>query len=414
MSETNFFDELETRSPEEREGVLFASLPRQIRNAQQHAPAYAKLLQDVEPDEVHNRKALAQLPVTRKSALIVLQKENPPFGGFAALGAGKLGRVFSSPGPIFELEARRDDYWRLARALFAAGFRRGDLIHNTFAYHFTPAGFILDSGAHALGCAVFPAGVGQTDMQIEAIVALRPQGYVGTPSFLKVLLEKARDAGADLSCLTKALVSGEALPPSLRQEIHTLGVDVLQCYATADIGLIGYESYVKEGLILDEQIIVEIVTPGTGTPVPDGQVGEVVVTTLNPDYPLIRFATGDLSAIMEGTSACGRTNLRIKGWMGRADQSAKVKGMFVHPSQIADVLRRHTEIISARLVIQSENNYDQMTLLCEVADVAQAGLGEQIAGSVRDVCKLRCEVNLVEAGNLENDGKVIDDRRTFE
>ena len=414
MGETVFFDKLETRSPEEREGALFASLPDQIRNAQQNAPAYTKLLEGVDPDQIHNRKALAELPVTRKTALVALQKENPPFGGFAALGAETLSRVFSSPGPIFEPEARRDDYWRFARALFAAGFRQGDLIHNTFAYHFTPAGFMMDSGAHALGCAVFPAGVGQTDMQIEAMVSLRPQGYVGTPSFLKILLEKARDTGANLACLTKALVSGEALPPSLRKELATLGIDVLQCYGTADLGLIAYESYVKEGLILDERVIVEIVTPGTGTPVPDGQVGEVVVTPLNPDYPLIRFATGDLSAIMEGTSACGRTNLRIKGWMGRADQSAKVKGMFVHPAQVADVVRKHAEIVSARLVIESENNYDQMTLHCEVADVASSGLIAQVAGSVRDVCKLRCEVKLVEVGELENDGKVIDDRRTFE
>ena len=414
MGEAKFFDELETRSPEVREGSLFANLPAQIRAAQQNAPAYTKLLEGIEPDDVHSRKALAELPITRKSALIVQQKENPPFGGFAALGTENLARVFSSPGPIFEPEARRGDFWRFGRALFAAGFHSGDLIHNAFAYHFTPAGFMVDSGAHALGCAVFPAGVGQTDMQIEAMAVLRPQGYVGTPSFLKVLLEKARDTGVDLCGLTKALVSGEALPPSLRQELSALGVEALQCYGTADLGLIAYESYVKEGLILDEGVIVEIVTPGTGSPVPDGQVGEVVVTPLNPDYPLIRFATGDLSAIMEGASACGRTNLRIKGWMGRADQSAKVKGMFVHPSQVADVVRRNAEIVSARLVIESENNYDQMTLHCEVEDVESSDLSEQIAGSVRDVCKLRCEVQLMETGKLENDGKIIDDRRTFE
>ena len=414
MGQTTFFDELETRSAEEREGALFASLPGQIRNAQQHAPAYTDLLREIDPHTVHNRKTLAELPVTRKSALIELQKEHPPFGGFAAVKAGELGRVFSSPGPIFEPETRRDDYWRVARALFAAGFRKGDLIHNTFAYHFTPAGFILESGAHALGCAVFPAGVGQTDMQIAAMVSLRPHGYVGTPSFLKVLLEKAKQSDADLSSVRKALVSGEALPPSLREEINILGVDVLQCYATADLGLIGYESWAKEGLILDERIIVEIVTPGTGSPVPDGQVGEVVVTTLNPDYPLIRFATGDLSAIMDGTSPCGRTNLRIKGWMGRADQSTKVKGMFVHPSQVADVVRRHTEIVSARLVIESVNNYDQMTMMCEVHDVAMSGLSEKVAASVRDVCKLGCEVSLVESGSMKNDGKVIEDRRSYE
>ena len=383
MSATSFFDELETRSPEEREGALFSSLPGQIRNAQQHAPAYTVLLRDVDPEQIHDRKALAELPVTRKSALIELQREHPPFGGFAAVSPNELSRVFSSPGPIFEPETRRNDYWRLARALFAAGFRKGDLIHNTFAYHFTPAGFILDSGAHALGCAVFPAGVGQTDLQIAAMVSLQPQGYVGTPSFLKVLLEKGKEVDADLSSLRKALVSGEALPPSLREEINALGVDVLQCYATADLGLIGYESPAKEGFILDEKVIVEIVTPGTGMPVADGQVGEVLVTTLNPDYPLIRFATGDLSAIMAGTSPCGRTNLRIKGWMGRADQSTKVKGLFVHPSQIAEVARRHPEIGALRLVIDSENNYDQMTLHCEVANMTTSGLGAQIAHSVR-------------------------------
>ena len=318
---SEFYDELETRSAEEREGGLFANLPRQIRNAQQNAGAYARLLEGVDADQIHNRKALASLPVTRKAELIDLQKEHPPFGGFAALTSARLARVFSSPGPIFEPETARADYWRMARALFAAGFREGDLIHNTFAYHFTPAGFMLDSGAHALGCAVFPAGVGQTEMQVEAIATLRPQGYVGTPSFLKVILEKAKQSGADLSSMTKALVGGEGLPPSLRTEIGNHGVDVLQCYGTADLGLIAYESSAKEGLILDEGVIVEIVIPGTGEPVADGQVGEVVVTTLNPDYPLIRFATGDLSAIMEGPSPCGRTNLRMKGWMGRADQS---------------------------------------------------------------------------------------------
>ena len=411
---SEFYDELETRSAEEREGGLFANLPRQIRNAQQNAGAYARLLEGVDADQIHNRKALASLPVTRKAELIDLQKEHPPFGGFAALTSARLARVFSSPGPIFEPETARADYWRMARALFAAGFREGDLIHNTFAYHFTPAGFMLDSGAHALGCAVFPAGVGQTEMQVEAIATLRPQGYVGTPSFLKVILEKAKQSGADLSSMTKALVGGEGLPPSLRTEIGNHGVDVLQCYGTADLGLIAYESSAKEGLILDEGVIVEIVIPGTGEPVADGQVGEVVVTTLNPDYPLIRFATGDLSAIMEGPSPCGRTNLRMKGWMGRADQSAKVKGMFVHPSQVAELIKRHPEIVAARLVIQSEDNYDQMTLHCEVADTSMVGLNEKIAASVRDVCKLRGEVSLLAVGTLANDGKVIDDQRKFE
>ena len=414
MDETDFFDDLETRSPEEREAALFADLPGQLRHAQQHAPAYTEMLRDIVAEDIDHREALVTLPITRKSSLFELQRAKPSFGGFAALDVGEFARVFSSPGPIFEPQSRRDDFWRLARAMYAAGFRRGDLVHNTFAYHFTPAGFMVDSCAHALGCAVFPAGVGQTDLQVSAMVSLRPQAYAGTPSFLRVLLEKGKEVGADLSSLTKAWVSGGALPPSLRQDINSFGIDVLQTYATADLGLIAYESSAKEGLILDEEIIVEIVTPGTGTPVLDGQVGEVVVTTLNPDYPLIRFATADLSAIMDGVSPCGRTNFRIKGWMGRADQSTKVKGLFVHPSQVANVVERHREIAAARLLIESENNYDQMTLVCEVADVSMGGLSEQIAVSMREVCKLRCEVRLIALGSLDNDGKVIDDRRSYQ
>ncbi len=301
----------------------------------------------------------------------------------------------------------------MARALFAAGIRAGELIHNTFAYHFTPAGFMLESGAHALGCPVFPAGVGQTELQVQAISQLRPKAYVGTPSFLNIHLDKATELEADVSTLSKGLVSGEALPPSLRQQLSERGVAVLQCYATADLGLIAYESEAREGLIADEGVIVEIVRPGTGDPVEAGEVGEVVVTTLTPEYPLIRFGTGDLSALLAGPSPCGRTNMRIKGWMGRADQTTKVKGMFVHPSQVADVVRRHAEVVKARLVVESADNQDVMTLHCEVAN-AEASLAEAITLSIREICKLRGEVKLVDPGSLANDGKVIEDARSYE
>jgi phenylacetate-CoA ligase len=377
------YDALETRSPEAREAALLAALPAQLRHARERAPAFARVLEAVDPDAVSSREALAALPVTRKSELIERQRDTPPFGGFAAVGLAGIARVFASPGPIFEPEGRRPDYWRTARALFAAGFRRGELVHNTFAYHFTPAGSMLESGAHALGCAVFPAGTGQTELQVEAIERLRPHGYVGTPSFLDIILDRALEAGADVSSITKALVSGEALPPSLRQRLGGRGVAVLQCYATADVGLIAYESPAMDGMILDEGILVEIVRPGTGDPVAEGEVGEVLVTTLNADYPLIRFATGDLTAALPGASPCGRTNARIRGWMGRADQTTKVRGMFVHPSQVAAVVRRHPAIGRARLVVDSVDGRDAMTLSCEVA-APDEGLVDAIAASVRD------------------------------
>ena len=344
------YDDLETRSPQTRERALLKALPAQIENAKQKTPAYAALFDAVSASSIDSRAALAGLPVTRKSALLERQAEAPPFGGFAATATGNLAHVFASPGPVYEPEARRDDYWRMARALFAAGFRSGELVHNTFSYHLTPAGFMLESGAQALGCPVFPAGTGRTELQVQTISQLKPPCYVGTPSFLNIILDKAAELAADVSSIEKALVSGEALPPSLRQALTDKGVSVLQCYATADLGLIAYESDAMEGMIIDEGVIVEIVRPGTGDPVDSGQVGEVVVTTLNPDYPLIRFATGDLSAVMEGASPCGRTNLRIKGWMGRADQTTKVRGMFVHPSQVASVLKRHPEALKGRLV----------------------------------------------------------------
>ncbi len=411
MSE--YYDSLETRDPEQREQALFDALPQQIAHARENAPAYTELLDGVDPGEIKDRSALATLPVIRKSELLERQKAAPPFGGMAGVPLEDMGRVFASPGPIYEPEGKGADYWRMARALFAAGIRAGELIHNTFAYHFTPAGFMLESGAHALGCPVFPAGVGQTELQVQAISQLKPKAYVGTPSFLNIILDKATELEADVSTLSKGLVGGEALPPSLRLQLSERGVAVLQCYATADLGLIAYESDARQGLIADEGVIVEIVRPGTGDPVEAGEVGEVVVTTLTPEYPLIRFGTGDLSALLPGPSPCGRTNMRIKGWMGRADQTTKVKGMFVHPSQVADVVRRHAEVVKARLVVESADNQDVMTLHCEVAN-AEAPLADAITASIREICKLRGEVKLVEPGSLANDGKVIEDARSYE
>lgn len=408
------YDDLETRSPQARESALLAALPAHIEQAIRKAPAYGALLEKVRAEKIDSRAALAELPVTRKTELLERQAEAPPFGGFAATATGELGHIFASPGPIYEPEARREDYWRMARALFAAGLRAGELVHNTFSYHFTPAGFMLESGAHALGCPVFAAGVGQTELQVQAISQLSPSFYVGTPSFLNIVLDKAEELAADVSSIKKSLVSGEALPPSLRQRLAGRGVAVRQCYATADLGLIAYESEAMEGMIVDEGVIVEIVRPGTGDPVDAGEVGEVVVTTLNPDYPLIRFATGDLSAVMEGQSPCGRTNLRIMGWMGRADQTTKVRGMFVHPSQVAAVLGRHPEVSNGRLVVASVDNQDRMTLHCEIAEEASEELRTAISNSIRDLCKLRGEVNFSSPGSLANDGKVIDDVRSYE
>jgi len=411
---SDYYDDLETRSPKTRERALFDALRAQIEHAKRKAPAYGTLLEGVSAKSIDSRAALAALPLTRKSELLERQAETPPFGGFAATSLAELGHVFASPGPIFEPEARRPDYWRMARALFAAGLRSGELVHNTFSYHFTPAGFMLESAAHALGCPVIAAGVGQTELQVQFISRIRPHCYVGTPSFLNIILDKAEELAADVSCIEKALVSGEALPPSLRENLADRGVAVRQCYATADLGLIAYESEAMEGMIVDESVILEIVRPGTGDPVDTGEVGEVVVTTFNPDYPLIRFATGDLSAVMDGPSPCGRTNLRIKGWMGRADQTAKVRGMFVHPSQVAAVLKRHAEVLKGRLVIDSVDHQDLMTLHCEVAGEQSEALRTAIAGSIRELCKLRGEVVFDAPGSLANDGKVIDDVRSYE
>ena len=412
--DNDYYDDLETREPEVRERALFAALPGQIAHARANAPYFARVLKDIEANEVCDRKALAKLPVTRKSDLIALQKEAPPFAGMTAVATGALGRVFSSPGPIYDPQGARGDFWRMGRALFAAGFRRGDLVHNTFSYHFTPAGMMMDLGAQAVGCAVFPAGTGQTELQVAAIADLKPDGYAGTPSFLKILLEKADELKADASNLKKALVSGEALLQPVRAWLKARGIDVRQCYGTADLGLIAYETEPMSGLIVDEGVIVEILRPGTGDPVAEGEVGEVVVTTLCTEYPLIRFATGDLSAAAAGTSPCGRTNTRIKGWMGRADQTTKVKGMFVHPSQVAQVVKRHAEILKARLVVDHDTDKnDRMTLRCEVRSGNDL-LAQSIANTLREVCKLRGQVEFAEAGSLPNDGKVIEDLRKYD
>jgi phenylacetate-CoA ligase len=409
-------DERETQNPATREAALMAALPQQIAHAQQHTRAFAELLKGVNAASVNSRQALAALPVTRKHELLARQqahRADDVFGGFSALSFGKaMPRVFASPGTIYEPEGTRPDYWRVARALFAAGFRAGDLVHNCFSYHFTPAGSIMESAAHALGCTVFPAGTGQTEQQLAAMVELRPSGYCGTPSFLKILLDKAAETGVALPSLKKALVSGEAFPPSLRDWLLERGIAAYQCYATADIGLIAYETASREGMVLDEGVIVEIVRPGTGDPVREGEVGELVVTTLNPDYPLIRFGTGDLTAILPGTCPTGRTNQRIKGWLGRADQTTKVRGMFVHPGQVDQVVKRFDQVIKARLVVSGEMAQDEMHLHIETHDTSP-DLIEAVAQAVRDITKLRAEVLAVTPGSLPNDGKVIEDARSY-
>jgi phenylacetate-CoA ligase len=411
------FDTLETRDAQAREQAIFAQLPQQIAYAKTSTAAFARILADVDPRAITTREALARLPVTRKAELLDQQKASRPFGGFAAGVDGRAtnaARVFASPGPLYEPEGRVADYWRLARALYAAGFRRGDLIHNSFAYHFTPAGSMLETGALALGCCVFPGGTGQTEQQVQAMAELRPDGYVGTPSFLRIILEKADELGVALPSLKKVLVSGEAFLPAVREMLARRGIAGYQVYAGADAGVIAYETDAHEGLVVDEGILVEIVRPGTGDPVAVGEVGEVVVTPLaNASYPLIRFGTGDLSAFMPGTSPCGRTNVRIKGWMGRADQTAKVKGMFVHPSQVAAIAGRHPEIRKARLVIDNPEGNDRMTLQVEVDD-NRSSHAEAIVASIREVTKLRGEVAFHAVGTLPNDGKVIDDIRKLD
>ena len=424
---TEFFDALETRTPAEREAALMAALPRQIAHAQAGSAAMAEILAGIDAASINSRQALARLPVMRKSELLARQQASraaagdarrgdgappDPFGGFAAIRYGAaMPRLYASPGPIYEPEGTGRDYWRTARAMFAAGFRAGELAHNAFSYHMTPGAFIMESGAHAIGCTVFPAGTGQTEQQLQAIAELRPQAYIGTPSFLRILVEKAQEGGVDISSLTKGLVGGEAFPPSLRDWFAERGMAIYQSYATADVGLIAFETAAREGLVLDENVIVEIVRPGTGDPVAEGEVGEVVVTVLSPDYPLVRFGTGDLSAVLPGACPTGRTNTRIKGWLGRADQTTKIRGMFVHPGQVAEIVKRFPEVGRARLVVSGEMANDRMKLLVEASGAQD--LPERVAEVVRDVTKLRGDVEVVAPGSLPNDGKVIEDARSY-
>jgi phenylacetate-CoA ligase len=403
------YDALETRDPAERERDLFSRLPDVLRKATA-APGYAAHLKGIDPATVTSRTALARLPLLRKSELPALHKAAPPFGGFATGPAGSFSRLFTSPGPIFEPETAHRDPWRGARALFAAGFRPGDVVLNTFSYHLTPGGFIFDSSARALGCAVIPAGPGNTEAQFELIEAYRPVAYSGTPDFLKILLDASESSGRDVSSIKRALVSGAAFPKSLQDEIKSRGIDACQAFGTADLGLIAFETSAREGMVVNEDLIFEIVRPGTGDPVPEGDVGEIVVTSLDPEHPWIRLALGDLTAALSGTSPCGRSNMRIKGWMGRADQTTKVKGMFVRPEQVAEIGKRHPELGRLRLVVARESETDAMTLKAECASPSDT-LREQVTASLRAVAKLGGAVELVAPGSLPNDGKVIADER---
>ena len=416
---TDHFDALETRAPDVREAAHMAALPGQVRHAKQLSAAFTEILEEVNPDDVRSRTGLANLPVTRKHELLARQQASRAaggnvFGGFSTLAYGApMPRLFSSPGPIYEPEGTARDYWRMARAIFAAGFRTGELIHNSFSYHFVPAGSMMETGAHALGCTVFAGGTGQTEQQVQAIAELQPAGYIGTPSFLRIIVDKAAEIGVPLPSLKKAIFGGSASTPRLRERSAQRGISGYQCYATADLGSIAYETSAREGLVIDEGVIVEIVRPGTGDPVAEGEVGEVVVTSLNPVYPLIRFGTGDLSAVLPGTCPTGRTNMRIKGWMGRADQTTKIRGMFVHPGQVNDIVKRFPEIAKARLVVTGEMANDAMTLKVETACSGPDGLAAKVGEAIRDVTKLRGSVELVLPGSLPNDGKVIEDARSY-
>jgi phenylacetate-CoA ligase len=404
------YDPLETRDPAEREAAQCATLAELVARAIA-APGWANHLAGVDPGAVISRDALAGLPPLRKSDLAALQKAAPPFGGFNVTPPGKMRRLFMSPGPVFEPQGAGPDHYGAARALFAAGFRAGDVVHNSFSYHLTPAGSMLETGLHHLGCAVIPGGVGQTELQAHAIAHVAPSGYVGTPSFLKLILEKCDELGLGSRSIQRALLSGEAFLPPVRAFLAERGIAAFQAYGTADLGMVAYETEAREGLVLNEEMILEIVRPGTGEPVAAGEVGEVVVTPFNPDYPLVRFATGDLSAVLPGASPCGRTNVRIKGWMGRADQATKVRGMFVHPQQVAEVLRRHG-LGRGRLVVENEAGEDRMTLQVE-GDASNATLAQALEATVREVMKVRGAVAWRAPGSLPNDGKVIEDARRY-
>ncbi|ANK80514.1 MAG: AMP-dependent synthetase [Rhizobiales bacterium NRL2] len=409
---TDHYDGLESRAPEKREEDLMAALPGQVAHAKNGSTFFGELYKDIHPEEINSREALRQLPVIRKPDVQEAQAANPPFGGLNAVAVTEMAHIYMSPGPIFEPDGSARDHWRYARALYAAGFRQGDVVHNTLSYHLTPAGMLVETGCRAIGCAVFPGGVGNTEMQVDAIEKLKPTAYAGTPSFLRILLEKADEMGRDSSSYRKASVGAEPLPPSLRQWFEDRGIQTTQGYGTADVGLIAYESIPVEGMILDEGLILEICRPGTGEPVAEGEVGEIVVTTFNPIYPLIRYGTGDMTAILPGQSECGRTNTRIKGWMGRADQSCKVRGMFVHAKLVGQIVDRHKEVDKARIVVTNPDNRDQMTLKAE-ASSGGAALIEALKQTVQTVTKLRGEVEIVAPGSLPNDGVVVEDAREF-
>jgi phenylacetate-CoA ligase len=412
MSE--FFDALEARDPAQREEALMQALPGLVANAQANAPGWAKQLAGVNASDVNSRAALAKLPVLRKGDLKDLQQANAPWGELVSKKA-RLGHLFMSPGPIFDPEGTSDDWWRAGRAMWAAGLRPGHVVQNCFGYHLTPGAWMIEAGARKIGCSVIPAGIGQTEQQIEVIRALKPHAYVGTPSFLRIIIEKAQELNIDISNLKNALMAAEALPPSLREWFKAQGLErVLQWYGTADLGLVAYETPAMQGMTLDEAMILEIVRPGTGDPVPEGEVGEIVITSLNTDYPMIRFGTGDLSAVLPGISPCGRTNTRIKGWMGRADQTTKVRGMFVHPGQVDQIAKRFPELVKARLVVSGEMANDQMALQCELSGPPAPDLAERVADAIRDVTKLRGEVVFVAPSSLANDGKVIEDARKYD
>lgn len=410
-----YFYERESQNSALREQSLLARLPAFISYAKQECQHYSQTLAHIDADKVISRELLAQLPITRKSDLMQLQSKNSPLGGLNAKTAN-IDRIFQSPGPIYDPENTSDDWWRMGQAFYAAGFRTGDIVQNCLSYHLTPGGFILDSGARACGCVVIPAGPGQTEQQLDVIEHLKPQGYSGTPSFLKILLDRAKADQRDVSSVTKALVTGEALPKGLRAEFDAAGINTLQAYASADVGLIGFESISDDGFIIAEDLLVEIIRPGTLEPVVDGEIGEVVVTSFNSDYPLIRFATGDLSAVKSGESACGRTNMSIKGWLGRADQTTKIKGMFVHAEQIEQVRKDYPHIAKMRLSVTQVNYNDQMHLQCELdlkafTDAETADAIESISSSLKKMTKLNGSVELVAVGTLADDGKVIDDLR---
>ncbi|HRK23476.1 MAG TPA: AMP-binding protein [Beijerinckiaceae bacterium] len=405
-----FLDKLETRDPEKREKALFRDLRDLLVYAAPRAPTLRKQLRGIDVGKLKGRDDLAKVPVIRKTDLKAMQQALPPFAGLAAARRGDLLRILVSPGPIFEPEGRGIDWWGAARAFHAAGFRKGDLVHNCFSYHLTPGGHIMESGARALGCPVIPAGVGNTEQQLEAIAGLKPDGYAGTPDYLKMLLDKGSEAGIDMGSLRKALVSGAAFPPSLQKEIAGRGIEAYQAYATAELGIIAYETPARAGLVVNEDLIVEIVRPGTGEPVAEGEIGEVVVTRLNGDYPLLRFGTGDMSKVLAGASPCGRTNMRLAGWLGRADQTTKVKGMFVHPGQVNEIGKRHPELGRLRLVVTRANEQDVMTLKAETSST-DIGLAARVAETLNAVSKLKGQVDLVAVGGLPQDGKVIADDR---